>query len=239
MIKLKDLLKEIIKEDVPDLNQPTTDTDSNAKNCSWDLSPSGIKIFFDVTPIAKMTDRKSDSFSLAGAAVAKVGQITNDVLRPVNHVGFVLSSGEVIHATPGKGILQEKLPDMEKNPNHYICVNVGGSEAVMVEKFKKLKAIAGDEAGYDSKGIIRQAPVIGKILKRLGWVKENKPYKFFCSELVANLLVRSGILKYEELSGVKEAETTGLDKYDEIDPTQLYNLIKSKAKLLPTKCDQN
>lgn len=228
-------LKRLLLEDLPDLATADATPLKGNKKCSWDYNTQEIKVFFDITPIKKMTQIGSKSFSIAGAIISKASEIQNNVLTPVNHVGFVLNNGEVIHATPDKGVVQEKYSDIIDNPEHYICLSVKGSESDLIQKFEQLKKAAGDKLSYDSEGIARKIPMIGTILNRLGWAKENTTYKFFCSELVANLLVRCKVLKYEELPGVSE-KTTGLDQYDEIDPTQLYNLIKSKATLLKTIC---
>lgn len=204
--------------------------------CRWNISEPGIKIFFDVTPISSMLKPGGSDKSVFGVGISLVAMMTNRVLHSVNHVGFILSDGSIIHATTGKGVVRESGSDIVNNPKNYVIVNVGGSESELIKKFEQLKkTLYVDQDSYDWKGIVRQFPLIGKLLARFKW-SENKPYRFFCSELVANLLVRCGVISYNELAGIHE-KLTGLDKYDEIDPTKLFLLVKNKASLCPVVCD--
>lgn len=224
-------------EGITDLGQIKKHIQS-AGACKWNISESGIKIFFDVTPVSSMIRPGSSDKSVFGVGISLVAMLTNKVLHAVNHVGFILSDGSIIHATTGKGVVRESGDDIINNPRNYIVVNVGGSESDLIKKFESLKkTLYVDKDSYDWKGIVRQFPVIGKLLARFKW-SENKPYRFFCSELVANLLVRCGIIKFDELAVIHE-KLTQLDKYDEIDPTKLFLLIKDKADLCPVVCDAN
>ena len=238
MIRLKDLLKEVLSEDIPDIKQANAAPIKDGSNCKWDLSTSEIKIFFDVTSTSKMSALTSKWFSFLGVIINKVATIKHKVLTPVNHVGFILSDGNVIDAIPDKGISIRKLDDddFDTNPGHFICVSVGGAESDLISKFNELKKAAGEEGGYDTAGVVRNIPILGTILKRLNLAQETNNKKFFCSELVANLLVRCNIIKVEELKKLSEYDEA--DQFDEIDPTQLYEMIKGKAKTLPIVCDQ-
>ena len=238
MIRLKDLLKEVLSEDIPDIKQANAAPIKDGSNCKWDLSTSEIKIFFDVTSTSKMSDLNSKWRSRIGVAINKRATIQHKVLTPVNHVGFILSNGDAIDADPKKGISIRKLDDFDPNPGHYICVSVGGAESDLISKFNQLKKAAEEgKGGYDTAGVIRKIPILGTILKRLNLAQETNSKKFFCSELVANLLVRCKIIEFAELKKLSE-KTTELDQFDEIDPTQLYLMIKDKAKTLPIVCDQ-
>lgn len=204
--------------------------------CKWNVKETGIKIFFDVTPVSSMIRPGSTDKSIFGVGISFAAMLTNKVLHAVNHVGFILSDGSIIHATTGKGVVRESGDDVVNNPRNYIIVNVGGSESDLINKFETLKkTLYTDKDSYDWKGIVRQFPIFGKLLARFKW-SENKPYRFFCSELVANLLVRCGIIKFDELASIHE-KLTGLDKYDEVDPTKLFLLVKDKAELCPVVCD--
>lgn len=234
-IKLKDLINEFssreisLREEVPNIGDV-----KKMKACRWEINEPGIKIFFDVTGVL----RQSKMGYPFGATIAVVSMLNHRVLHTVNHVGFILSDGTIIHATNSKGVVRESGEEIQKNPQDYVCVNVGGDENLLVQKFEKLKpTLYKDTDAYDWKGIARQVPILGKLLARLVWFRENKPYRFFCSELVANLLVRCGVVDYNELVGIHE-KLSGLDKYDEIDPTKLFNLIKSKAKLCSISCEK-
>lgn len=103
---------------------------------------------------------------------------------------------------------------------------------------KKCGGTGESEERYDYKGIARQ------ILPN--WIlPEITEYKFFCSELVSNLLVRCKLMNINQLKSLhnnkpnfdikipKEykikkmatLESNDLSKYDEIDPTKLYKFI--------------
>ena len=209
---------------------------SNA--CKWNVNEPGIKVFFDVTGIGEMA-RLGASKSTFGVGISLTAMFTNKVLHSVNHVGFILSDGTIIHATTNRGVIRESGKDIINNPTNYVVVNVGGNESDLISKYNQLKkTLYIDKDSYDWKGIIRQFPIIGKLLGRLNFARENKPYRFYCSELVANLLVRCGVISYNELVSLHE-KTVGLDKYDEVDPTKLFLMIKSKAELCPVVCDTN
>ena len=232
--KLEQLILEVINEDLSDLGSIKKMVRSSGA-CKWNISDPGIKIFFDVTGIGDMIKPGKDK-SIFGVGISAVAMLTNRVLHSVNHVGFILSDGTVIHATTSRGVVRESGDDIINNPKSYVIVNVGGSESNLISKFEQLKkTLYVDKDSYDWKGIVRQLPLVGKLLGRLKW-SENKPYRFFCSELVANLLVRCGVISYDELASIHE-KLTGLDKYDEVDPTKLFLLVKNKAELCPVVCD--
>ena len=232
--QLERLILEVMNEKLPDLGS-IKQTIKTSGACKWNISDPGIKIFFDVTGIGDMIKPGKDK-SIFGVGISAVAMLTNRVLHSVNHVGFILSDGTVIHATTGRGVVRESGSDIINNPKSYVIVNVGGSESDLISKFEQLKkTLYADKDSYDWKGIVRQLPLVGKLLGRLKW-SENKPYRFFCSELVANLLVRCGVISYNELVSIHE-KLTGLDRYDEVDPTKLFLLIKNKAELCPVVCD--
>ena len=230
-------MSDITNKFLPDLGTIKKDLKQNGA-CKWNVNESGIKIFFDVTGIGEMA-RLGSSKSTFGVGISLTAMFTNKVLHGVNHVGFVLSDGTIIHATTNRGVIRESGKDIINNPKNYVVVNVGGNESDLISKYNQLKkTLYIDKDSYDWKGIVRQVPLIGKLLGRLNFARENKPYRFYCSELVANLLVRCGVISYNELVSLHE-KTVGLDKYDEVDPTKLFLMIKSKAKLCPTICDIN
>jgi hypothetical protein len=149
----------------------------------------------------------------------------------------VLSDGRILDAaTNGVGIKDGS--EIEKNPQNYIIFNVGGSEDKLIAAYNDLKK---GIKGYDSAGIARQVkqkfPTLWKLFNRFKNVedkfKEDGQEEFYCSEFVANLLARLGIINVNELVKANVSEDlSGIDSADELDPTQLYGLIKSKAKLL-------
>lgn len=93
---------------------------------------------------------------------------------------------------------------------------------------------------YDFKGIVRQ--VLPDWINRI-FLSEKSEHKFFCSELVSNLLVRCKIMTFDQLKSLhlrksiaydtkgksimaaNEERSNDLAKYDEIDPTKLYRFI--------------
>ena len=178
----------------------------------------------------------------------------------VNHVGFIFKDGTVLHATTsGKGVQFEKYPDVINNPECYIIYNMGGNENTIKDLGKKLiseiksnvpEKKCGKCGGsgkvnskpcekcggsgdlperYDMKGIVRQ--VLPDWINRI-IIAEKDEYKFFCSELVSNLLVRSKTMTFDQLKSLHtNEELSQLSKYDEIDPTRLYKFIVEKGDL--------
>ena len=228
-------MSDITNKFLPDLGTIKKDLKQNGA-CKWNVNESGIKIFFDVTGIGEMA-RLGSSKSTFGVGISLTAMVTNKVLNSVNHVGFILSDGTIIHATTNRGVIRESGKGIINDTKNYVVANVGGNESDLISKYNQLKkTLYIDKDSYDWKGIVRQVPLIGKLLGRLNFARENKPYRFYCSELVANLLVRCGVISYNELVSLNE-KTVGLDKYDEVDPTKLFLMIKSKAKLCPVVCD--
>jgi hypothetical protein len=228
-------MSDIANKFLPDLGTIKKDLKQSSA-CKWNINDSGIKIFFDVTGIGEMA-RLGSSKSTFGVGISLTAMVTNKVLNSVNHVGFILSDGTIIHATTNRGVIRESGKDIINDTKNYVVANVGGNESDLISKYNQLKkTLYIDKDSYDWKGIVRQVPLIGKLLGRLNFARENKPYRFYCSELVANLLVRCGVISYNELVSLNE-KMVGLDKYDEVDPTKLFLMIKSKAKLCPVVCD--
>jgi len=228
-------MSDIANKFLPDLGTIKKDLKQSGA-CKWNVNESGIKIFFDVTGIGEMA-RLGSSKSTFGVGISLTAMVTNKVLNSVNHVGFILSDGTIIHATTNRGVIRESGKDIINDTKNYVVANVGGNESDLISKYNQLKkTLYIDKDSYDWKGIVRQVPLIGKLLGRLNFARENKPYRFYCSELVANLLVRCGVISYNELVSLNE-KMVGLDKYDEVDPTKLFLMIKSKAKLCPVVCD--
>jgi hypothetical protein len=189
----------------------------------------------------KLNPDKQTSF---GSGIQIVNKIIHGDLQGVNHAGFVMSDGRILDAvTSGVGFRDGS--EIKDNPQNYIIFNLGGDESKIIKAYEQLKSMlkAGEE-GYDSKGIIRQIkekfPKMWNLVNRFKKSKINAEEtgqdQFFCSEFVAHLLARAGIISVDELvSAQKVAEEVDLEKLkvaDEIDPQQLFNLIKSKAKLL-------
>jgi hypothetical protein len=228
--ELKRLIREVIEEiNLQEIDPVIKDKESG----KWKLDVPGIKVFFDITG-AFAYNQGQTRF---GTGIQLINKIVHGDLKGANHAGFVLSDGRILDAvTSGVGIRDGS--EIEKNPQNYIIFNVGGSEDKLIAAYNELKKVI---KGYDTSGIVRQIkqkfPTLWKLFNRFKNVedkfKEDGQEEFYCSEFVANLLARLGILNVNELvkANVSE-ELSGIDSADEIDPTQLYKLIKSKAKLL-------
>jgi len=204
----------------------------------WYINNDEIKVFLDITSIS---DKEQTLF---GKGIILWGAIKNWVrgkfknsLNKVNHIGFVFKDGYVLHATTsGSGIQFERYEDVIENPNSYIVYNLGGNEKDIRQLgenlLKDIEKAGVDKIGkqhplYDTKGIVRQ--ILPKWLSNL-FFKEETNLKFYCSELVANLLVSAKVISLDELKMVKE-NLTELDKYDEVDPTKLYGLLIDKGTM--------
>jgi len=252
--------KPILNEEAPDLKQASEIArELKEKNCQWDISQPGIKVFFDVTSF------NHELQTFFGKAII-VGNIISNALKgkfknstaSANHVGFIFSDGSIFHATNDNIGVQfvSNFQDISKNPETYFVMNLGGSEstvrAVCQDMFKKIEQSKSEsmksQSTYDMKGIVRQIPIIGKIIAKFKFGKETSNYSFFCSELVANVLVRAKRISYEELKiknlrpesyiGDKpiNEELTGLDISDEISPTELYEMLAPIASNVPVIC---
>ncbi len=228
--ELKRLIREVIEEiNLQEIDPVIKDKESG----KWKIDVPGIKVFFDIT--GAFSYRQGQTFF--GTGIQLVNKIVHGDLKAANHAGFVLSDGRILDAaTNGVGIKDGS--EIEKNPQNYIIFNVGGSEDKLIAAYNDLKK---GIKGYDSAGIARQVkqkfPKLWGLLNRFKNVedkfKEDGQEEFYCSEFVANLLARLGIINVNELVKANVSEDlSGIDSADELDPTQLYGLIKSKAKLL-------
>jgi len=170
-------------------------------------------------------------------------------LEKINHVGFIFSDGTVLHATTqGKGVQFERYDAVITDPECYLVYNMGGDEKVIRDLGNKLISkisekvptkkcedcdgtgkVDGEKCedckgygelpkSYDMPGLFRQ--ILPDWMINI-FAAEKSEYRFFCSELVSNLLVRSKLMTYNELKRLHE----NLNKYDEIDPTKLYKFI--------------
>ena len=249
----KVLTKEILPENPTNKEEAIEEIDE-VKNLSWDVKNPQIKIFLDITTFS---DREQTLFGKAiiGWAAMKNwfrGKFRNSS-QQINHIGFVFSDGSIFHATTPdgeknekhKGILFENGQQQINDPSHYMIYNLPGDEKDVRDLANKLitkideysnknSSKESEKTGsfYDTPGILRQ--VFGKWL----FPEKEKDLKFYCSELVANFLVRVKAISYEELKSLNES----LDEYDEVSPTKLYKLVMKKgdmSKLLVEYKDGN
>jgi len=230
MIKFNDLINKL-SPNLDDYSNSPERKQQRETKCQWNTNVEGIKIFFDITDAFNYKEKQT----LFGTAIMLAAALKTGKLSAVNHVGFVLKDGRLLDATTSEGVKVRSGDDLKEFPHNFVCVNVGGSEAKLLQEFVKIKKELSDKS-YDTTGIYRQIPLIGKLFKHLKWTKEHKSDAFFCSELVANLLVRSGVLSVEDLKNAMKENVSELDVHDEVDPTTLYNLVKNKAELLPKVC---
>ena len=204
----------------------------------WYINNDEIKVFLDITTIS---DREQTLFGkgiiLWGAIKSWIKGKFKNSLNKVNHIGFVFKDGYVLHATiTGRGIQFEKYDDVIENPNSYMIYNLGGNEKDIRQLgenlLKDIDKSGMDKIGkeaplYDTGGVMRQ--MLPKWLSNL-FFKEETNSKFYCSELVANLLVSAKVISLDELKMVKE-NLSEVDYYDEVDPTKLYGLLIDKGRI--------
>jgi hypothetical protein len=199
-----------------------------------------------------------------------IPQIKNK-MKAANHVGFIftkqvekvpvndsievddikLQGPTIFHATWNETGVEyvNDFQEIMKNPENFIVWNLGGDESKLKQTCDKIlqniKNQKKSGTSYDKPGLIRQLPVIGKFLSNTFVAKEETPYSFYCSELVANILVRTGVITFQELKQEftrlqtkKESKTTELDKIDEISPQELYDYLcnRPNVEVMPLIC---
>lgn len=239
--------RKFLKEDVPSIESMNFEIeDYQRRGCTWDYASSkGMKVFFDITSYSHEHQNAFGKAIIIGNAIGRisVGQFKG-AMSAANHVGFIFSDGSICHATNGGGIgvnFESSIKDMQKNPHQYVVLDLGGDEnglkQVCQDMIEELSKFYEPSQAYDWKGIARQTPLIGKLLAHLPFTREENEYSYYCSELVANALVRVGFMSAEELAARTLKESLGAT--DELSPTELYNLISKKATLLKASCEIN
>lgn len=235
--------RKYLKEEAPAISQMQPEiSDYQERGCMWNYADStGMKVFFDITTFS---NKNQTFFGKLIIGVNAVNNILKGKIRgataAANHVGIIFSDGSIFHATnDDTGVsFQESLPDMQNNPHQYIILDLGGDENKLKqacqEILKELSQHINPSKAYDMRGIARQTPLIGKLIAHLPVAKEQNEYSYYCSELVANALVRVGFMTAEQLQAKVLNEQLG--SADELSPTELYDLLASKAKLVGTSC---
>jgi len=242
-------IKEEAAEPISNVHAKIKDYTKN--QCTWDYQKSnGMKVFFDISSVGDNFDAGSYIFGpgiIAQSALTKIarGKIRG-ALGAANHVGIIFKDGTIFHATSDKtGVsFQQNYTEINEKPHQFVVLDLGGDEAMLrqacEEIYELIKSNIDPSQAYDWKGIVRQIPLLGPLLKHLYVAKEKGvgKYKFYCSELVANALVKAGFMTAVELKDrlLKENEEDELDEADEISPTDLYDLISPKAQLVKPSC---
>lgn len=197
---------------------------------------------------------------------------------------FHASSGREGAGEFGLGFTKEYTQKIINNPQNYLILDLGGDENQLRNLCEKTLEISKSQdtnklltqelgshkiyKGYDYGGIIRQMQQIvgnGKIgqwvaaLQGYSNSKESHPYSFFCSELVANLLMKLNIIqpnyfnnfksfKFPHENPITEKEIKEnldalekvINEADEVSPSELFKaLAKYKnTKVLASDCKQ-
>ena len=236
--------RKYLKEEAPSISKMQPEiADYRERGCMWEYADStGMKVFFDITTFS---NENQNNFGKAIIAVNAIANIMKGKIRgamaAANHVGIIFSDGSIFHATnDDTGVsFQPSIPDMQNNPHQYLILDLGGDEKKLKkaceDMLKELSQHIDPSKAYDKKGIVRQTPFsIGKLLAHLPIAKEENEYSYYCSELVANALVRVGFMTAEQLQAKMLNEQLG--SADELSPTELYDLLASKAKLIGASC---
>lgn len=230
----KSELKALIREVIEEINLQELDpVIKDEKSGQWKIDVPGIKVFFDITGAFDYDQGQT----IFGTGIQLINKIKHGDMKGANHAGFVMSDGRILDAVQA-GVGFRDGSEIKENPQNYIIFNVGGSEDKLIAAYNELKKVI---KSYDMAGIARQIkqkfPKLWSIFNFFKYAdkkfKETGQEKYYCSEFVATLLARVGIVSVDELTAANVyEELTQLDVADEIDPTQLYKLIKSKAKML-------
>ena len=244
--KLHEGWRRYLKEEAPAITSVHSEIeDYKKRGCKWNYKNStGMKVFFDVTSFSHENQSFFGKAIILGNAIQKTlkGEMKG-AMGAANHVGFIFSDGSIFHATTddaGPGVsFQPSIPDMDNNPHQYVILDLGGDEGKLRKAcqdiLEELSKNVNPAQAYDKRGIARQIPLIGKLLAHLPIAKEENEYSFYCSELVANALVRVGFMTAEQLQARMLNEQLGA--IDELSPTELYELIAPKASVTGVVCE--
>jgi hypothetical protein len=208
---------------------------SRKADFKWDVDNDNVKIFFDITEFFDPHQSAFGKGIIAWEAVKNwlKGNFKR-TLNVVDHVGFVFRNNDVLHATGRAGVaFEENYQDIINNPHRFVIYRLPGPVKEdkirqlgkeLVEELKK----SAHKNTYDARGIGRQ--LLPRWISRI-FLAEKDTEQYFCSELVSNILVKAGVLSIDQLK--KVYESSELDKYDEISPQKLYQLICEIGK--PTR----
>ena len=241
------------------------DNDRNTENLKWDISEPGIKIWFDITPYEDESQTPYGKLLILANTMRDLkSRYKNDewknTLIASTHVGFIFSDGRILHATSefkSKGMngVQyedmngEHVKDINDNPRFYVMFNIGGDE-------KDVEKIGNDiinymikmgtyGKSYDWSGIDRIFPDLKSVLNSSNGdefnqgMDDNDDEKdtFYCSQFVAYILVKMGIVTLDELRILRTVNgdlDPNLNDYD-VNPTDLYEYVSKIGKKLKLK----
>ena len=227
-------------------NQSITNEINQLESIKFDVKNTKIKVFLDITSfLGKNQDNTGRGIILFGAIKNWLSGKFKYSAQIVNHIGFIFSDGRIFHATGVKngethnGIAFEtgkKYEEIISDPTNYMVYEISGDEKTIeklannllneIDKLQKTKSGTTEEKGvnkpgafYDKIGLWRYG------FGRLAGKEPENDLKFYCSELVSNLLVQAKVISLEELKSLSES----LDKHDEVSPTELLNLVMKKG----------
>lgn len=220
--------------------------------CVWDISSKNIKVFFDITPLlSRRQNFVGISIILFGVfklwyrkTFGSPYEQPKIVSGIVNHTGFIFSDGQVLHSTGAIGVTFDNSyrEVITKNPSHYIIVEIPNTSEEDVRE-KGIKLInqlqkEGSKNTYNFSGIFRQLGFPESWIQKFA---EKGFSKFYCSQLVANLLVRSKTFSIWDLKKIfqyeKDINEGLINKYDQLNPNSVMDLVVSKGgKIVPYVC---
>jgi len=234
---------------------------TNTENCKWDISQTGVKVFFDITPYDDPSQTPYGKLLILSNTMKDlVSRFKNDywedTLVASTHVGFIFSDGRILHATSEfnsdkpngvqyEDVNGEHAKDIMENPKFYVVFNLGGDEKEIekigdsIIKFLIDKGTYGKS--YDWTGIKRIFPDLKKVLvpnnefefKQGDGDNNNHKETYYCSLFVAYVLVQAGIITMKQLGNLK-IENTELNPDEnvfDVNPTELYELISKVGKI--------
>lgn len=232
--------------------------DENSKKTAWSIDKPGIKIVFDITPYSDKSQTPYGKLLIMANTMKDLetrfkNKDWDNELIAATHVGIIFSNGEFLHASSefykkehnGVKYDKEYVKDIIKNPNFYVIFNVGGDEQTIRdigdEIIERIKENGKDGKSYDWFGIKRIFKTLDNVLDNEEEAEQidnedKKDYDkkdiFYCSEFVAYVLVKAGIISIKELNKIKnenDENDPNETKYD-INPTELYELVSKIGK---------
>jgi hypothetical protein len=240
-------LKNIVREEIRNLLSEAAPEIASLKpnkqgKCveEYDLSVEGVKVYFTLPQAYTKKDFNKNII------------MSRDIVRNLFNKG-IFSTSTVIHA----GIVFSDRTTLEPisfiqnnqtiNPYQTVVLLINGTTKAQEDLIRKkaeeliqYHKNAKTKKTYNTAGILAKIPVVGQMLAK---IRPRQINTFYCSQLISYMLGITNIVSLEELDKAKslqENDQLEQEVYnrDALSPSELYDMIKNKSDVLPTKCKE-